>query len=129
MATQPSKNSIGIAGYVDQYANEADLTRFLSNLRPDLPASTNFTILTVDGGANVQNASSAGEEANLDVQYTVGLASGVPTTFYSVGAETSDDLDGFLDLANYILGQDQPPTVFTTSYGFNEDTIWSELAE
>lgn len=129
MSTEQSKNGIGIAGYVGQYASDSDLTRFLTNLRPDLPASTNFTVLTVDGGDYSQNASSAGTEASLDVQYTVGLASGVPVTFYSVGEDSSDDLDGFLDLANYILAQDQPPTVFSTSYGFNEDTIWSELAE
>ena len=56
---------------------------------------------------------------NLDIQYTVGLASGVPVTFISVGQNNTDGLSGFLDLINFLLGEDAPPQVLTTSYGMN----------
>lgn len=59
------------------------------------------------------------------MEYTIGLASGVPTTFISVGSDTSDgDLDGFLDLVDLLLDETAPPQVFTTSYGGLE-TSWS----
>jgi tripeptidyl-peptidase I len=59
---------------------------------------------------------------NLDIQYTVGLASGVPTTFITVGEKTQDgDDDGFLDIINALLAEKAPPQVFTTSYGFDTE--------
>lgn len=60
---------------------------------------------------------------NLDIQYTVGIASGVPTTFISVGENNSDGLDGFLDIINSLLGETSPPNVLTTSYGFDEGEL------
>ena len=67
---------------------------------------------------------------NLDIQYTVGLASGVPVTFISVGEQNNDgDLSGFLDIINFLLGESNPPHVLTTSYGQNENTISSSLAK
>lgn len=57
---------------------------------------------------------------SLDVQYTVGLATDVPNTFVSVGSQNQDGVMGFLDIVNFLLGQDNLPTVLTTSFGFNE---------
>ncbi|KAH8116692.1 family S53 protease-like protein [Phellopilus nigrolimitatus] len=128
LATQ-SSNVLGVSGFADQFANKADLTTFLRTLRPDLPSNTTFTLQTLDGGSNPQNPSEAGVEANLDVQYTVGLASGVPTTFISVGEDNQDGaLDGFLDIINFLLGESNPPHTLTTSYGQNENTISRALA-
>ena len=67
---------------------------------------------------------------NLDIQYTVGLATGVPIDFISVGEDFQDgDLEGFLDVVNFLLDQDTPPYVMTTSYGQNENTISRNLAK
>ena len=67
---------------------------------------------------------------NLDIQYTVGLASGVPTTFISVGENFHDgDLGGFLDIINSLLSESNPPQVLTTSYGDNESDISRSLAK
>jgi tripeptidyl-peptidase-1 len=68
------------------------------------------------------------ELQNLDIQYTVGVAQGVPVTFFSVGADNKDDWSGFLDLINYILAMEAPPQVITTSYGFDEVGIDSKAA-
>ncbi|PSR75361.1 hypothetical protein PHLCEN_2v9170 [Hermanssonia centrifuga] len=128
LATQ-SSNQLGVSGFIDQFANQADLTSFLKKFRTDLKSSTTFNLQTLDGGSNSQSGSQAGVEANLDTQYTVGLASGVPTTFISVGENTQDgDLGGFLDIINFLLGESAPPQVLTTSYGENENEISRSLA-
>ena len=54
---------------------------------------------------------------SLDIQYTVGIATGVPTTLYSIGDPTAQ---GFIDLVNVLLGLDELPLVLSTSYGFDE---------
>lgn len=81
-------------------------------------------------------------------QYTVGIATGVPVTFISVGENTQDgSLGGFLDIINALLAEDNPPQgqffvapqwdflepsiaiVLTTSYGDNESAISSKVAK
>ena len=57
---------------------------------------------------------------SLDIQYTVGVATNVPTTFYSDG---EPDVFGFIDMANTLLAQDEVPLVLSTSYGFNENVF------
>ncbi|KAI0927799.1 hypothetical protein AcW1_005225 [Taiwanofungus camphoratus] len=126
-ATQ-SSNAIGVTGYDEEYANQADLALFLENYRTDISSSTTFTVSELDGGSNDQNQADAGYEANLDTQYTVGIATGVPVVFLSVGDDSSDGLFGFLDTANYFLNEDSPPQVITTSYGSNENEISTNLA-
>ena len=67
---------------------------------------------------------------NLDIQYTVGLATGVPIDFISVGEDFQDgDLEGFLDIINFLLGETAPPQVLTTSYGQNENTVSRAMAK
>ncbi|KAK0449571.1 family S53 protease-like protein [Desarmillaria tabescens] len=126
-ATQ-STNHLGVSGFIDQFAQTADLRTFLTNLRPDIPSTTTFTLQTLDGGRNVQSASQAGIEANLDIQYTIGVATGVPTFFISVGDSTTDGLDGFLDIINFLLAETSPPQVLTTSYGFDETDLPASAA-
>ncbi|KAI0264974.1 family S53 protease [Gloeopeniophorella convolvens] len=127
-ATQ-SSNKLAVSGFIEQFANQADLKRFLQTFRTDLPSTNTFTLQTIDGGSNPQGQSQAGDEADLDVQYTVGLASNVPTFFISVGENFQDgDLEGFLDIINFLSGESAPPQVLTTSYGQNENTISRSLA-
>ncbi|KAF7359983.1 Serine protease S53 [Mycena venus] len=123
-ANHSAQNIIGVAGYTGQYASYSDLALFLKNLQPDLVGS-NFTVMEIDGGVNTQAQGQAGDEADLDIEMTVGLAGGVPTTFISVGADYTDDIWGFIDIANSILAAPikTRPTVLTTSYGFNENTV------
>lgn len=61
----------------------------------------------------------------IDVQWTVGLATDVPVTFISVGG---DFLDALLDTANFLLGEDSPPQVVSTSYGDDESAVSQKLA-
>jgi len=96
------------------------LEAFLTNFRPDIPSDTTFTLQTLDGGSDPQGDDFAGTEANLDVQYTIGVATGVPNIFISVGNTHSD---GFLDLITTLQDQIDPPQVLTTSYDFNEGDL------
>ncbi|KAJ6519080.1 family S53 protease [Mycena sanguinolenta] len=126
-ANQSSSNSIAVTGLLGQFAQDADLKSFLSKFRQDLSSSTNFSLQTLDGGENTQSAKVAGDEA-LDTQYTIGVASNVPVTFVSVGPDTQDGVGGFLDLANFLSGEDKIPPVFTTSYGADESEFGKNLA-
>ncbi|KAJ7081328.1 family S53 protease-like protein [Mycena belliarum] len=120
LATQKS-NSIAVAGFIEQFAQTKDLTAFLQRFRTDLPSSTTFALRTFDNGKNTQSASQAGIEANLDIEYTVGIASGVPITFVSGGETFSDGaLEGFLDIINNLSQLSTVPQVLTTSYGEDE---------
>jgi tripeptidyl-peptidase-1 len=57
-----SKNKIGIAGYLEQYASYSDLTTFLNRFRKDA-AAANFSEVLVNGGINDQ--SQPGSEVRL----------------------------------------------------------------
>ncbi|KAM5542034.1 hypothetical protein V8D89_004344 [Ganoderma adspersum] len=117
-ATTISSNRLAVTGFLKQYANQADLKTFLHQHRPDIPSDTTFILKTLDGGSNPQDPSEAGAEANLDVQYAVGVATRVQT----------DNVDGWIDLANFLLSQSDPPKVLTTSYGFQEAAVSPRLA-
>ncbi|KAI0760219.1 peptidase S8/S53 domain-containing protein [Fomes fomentarius] len=109
-------NNLFVSGFGGEVANQGDLTDFLSQARSDINNGT-FDVLAVDGGSNDGQGTT---EASLDIQYTVGLATNVPTTFVTVGAQNQDGLSGFLDQIQFLLKQDPAPLVLTTSFGFDE---------
>ncbi|KAF7300102.1 Peptidase S53 domain-containing protein [Mycena kentingensis (nom. inval.)] len=129
-ATQTS-NKLAVSGFIEQWANSADLRQFLTDFRKDVSPATTFTLETLDGGVNTQTRSQAGIEANLDIQYTIGVATGVPVQFVSVGENNPDGVAGFIDIVNLFLGQaaGTRPNVFTTSYGFNEPDLTRAMAQ
>ncbi|KAJ7457852.1 family S53 protease [Mycena latifolia] len=125
-ANRNSASQLAVPGFNDEFASAEDLSTFLKGLRPDIPSSTSFSILTLDGGRNEQYY--PGVEAAVDLQYTVSLT-GAPVTFITVGQNIGDSMDGFLDLANALLEEDDPPQVITTSYDFSsEDAVPESLA-
>ncbi|KAI8869506.1 putative protease S8 tripeptidyl peptidase I [Ramicandelaber brevisporus] len=116
-ATQKG-NSVAIPGFLNEFANKADLAQYLKRFRSDLDSKTKFSEQFVDGGRNDQNK--PGIEANLDVQTVIGLASGVPVSFVSGGLAT---MTGFKNVMNYLKDQKEPPSVISFSYGFNENSV------
>lgn len=89
------RNSVGITGYLEQFANIQDLQSFYADQRPDaLNSSFNFISVKgsfmsftkcienlqwlLIGGLNNQTLSEAGAEANLDVQFAFGLSHPIP---------------------------------------------------
>lgn len=64
------------------------------------------------------------------MEYTVGIASGVPVTFISVGDDNTDGaLLGLMDVINFLLAQAAPPQVLTTSFGQNENIVLNAMAQ
>ncbi|KAJ7159981.1 family S53 protease-like protein [Mycena crocata] len=125
-ATTGQNNAILVTGYEGQYAQAADLKDFLEMWRPDIPSNNTFSVLTVDGGINPQGSDHAGGEANLDIQYTAGIATGVPVQYLSVGGNFS--ATALLDTTTFLDGVANPPTVMTTSYGLTEGFFGRSMA-
>ncbi|KAJ6548429.1 family S53 protease [Mycena capillaripes] len=127
-ATQ-TNNVLGVSAYDNEFANFNDLKQFLAEYRPDLPATTKFDVELLDGGSNTQITGFAGVEASLDIEYTVGVASGVPVKFISVGPLNNDTVSGFLDQINALISDPSRPTVLTTSYGADEEDMTLPVAQ
>ncbi|TFK81104.1 family S53 protease-like protein [Polyporus arcularius HHB13444] len=127
-ATQKN-NSLGVTGFFGNNAHRDWLKIFLQTYRPDMDPDTNYTFVGFDGGVDDPTAPSV-SEGELDIQYTVGLATNVNVTYYFGGIDNQDgDLSGFLDELNMLLSLDTPPLVLTTSYGRSESGLTFDLVD
>ncbi|KAG7098096.1 hypothetical protein E1B28_000070 [Marasmius oreades] len=124
-------NSIGITGYLEQFANIQDLQSFYTEQRPDA-LNTSFNFVSVKGGINSQNLSEAGAEANLDVQFAFGLSFPIKSTFWSTAGrppfkpdatEPENSNEPYNDWLDFVLAQEEIPLVISTSYGEAEQTV------
>ncbi|KAL0569110.1 hypothetical protein V5O48_012863 [Marasmius crinis-equi] len=125
-APTQSSNSVGVIG-LQSFAQYSDLSSFLTTFRPDVSPDTNFSVVSINSGINPQNVTNPLQsiEANLDTQMTIGLAPGIPTVFYTIGFGTQDPEAA---VAEFLLAQDNLPSVITTSYGTIERLISPERA-
>jgi tripeptidyl-peptidase I len=129
----PARGSkVAFVSFTEQVARYDDLAVFESHLAP-YAVGQNFTAVEFNGGKNDQHGNTTGE-ANLDLQYIVGLAAPLPVTEYIVGGRgelipdlTEPDQDHnsnepFLDFLLEILKVDQEdlPQVISISYGDDE---------
>lgn len=123
----------GVAGYLGQYANHADLQDFLDMWVPDQVNKTDFDVeLVGDGAVNSQNLSEAGYEANLDVQWAATLAFPLQPTFYSTNGTghwiedvnlPTNNNEPYDVLLSHLLSQEAVPGVLSTSYGEDEQSV------
>ncbi|KAA1474154.1 subtilisin-like protein [Dentipellis sp. KUC8613] len=129
------KNKLGVTGYLDIYANFADLQTFYKQLLPNA-VGNNFTVVEVHGGLNDQ--SQPGAEANLDIQYASSISFPTPNIFYSTGGSPPFNPDSstptntnepYLDWLDFIAAQDTIPQTITTSYGDDEQTVPPDYAQ
>ncbi|KAF8523792.1 subtilisin-like protein [Hysterangium stoloniferum] len=127
-------NKLGVAGYLGEFANNADLQTFFQKFRTDAVGGT-FTTVQVNGGGNNQNQ--PGVEANLDIQYTEGMSFPTPNIYFSTGGSPpfipdsntpTNTNEPYLDWLNFILNQTTVPQTFTTSYGDDEQTVPEDFA-
>ncbi|KAH9005507.1 tripeptidyl peptidase A [Lactarius hatsudake] len=130
------KNAIALTGYLEQFANFADLQQFYVDQVP-AAINTSFDVVLINGGLNNQTLGDAGAEADLDVQFALGISFPTPGTFYSTGgsppfnpdADTPTDTnEPYLDWLNFILAQPKIPQVISTSYGDDEQTVPVDFA-
>ncbi|KAJ5902627.1 Peptidase S8/S53 subtilisin/kexin/sedolisin [Penicillium taxi] len=134
-------NKVAFSSYLEQYARYADLALFEQDIAP-YATGQNFTVIEYHGGLNTQNSKSDSSEANLDLQYIVGVSHPVPVTEFSTGGrgELVPDLDQpdannnnnepYLDFLQNIvtMEDDDLPQVLSTSYGEDEQSVPEKYA-
>ncbi|KAJ8517886.1 hypothetical protein ONZ45_g4995 [Pleurotus djamor] len=128
--SNPNSQSIGIAGYLGEFQNRADTQTFLGQFAPLVPSDFTVDTVLVNGGGDDQD--DPGVEANLDVQYVIGMAAPIKITYFSTGGSPPFIPDGltptntnepYLDWLNFVLSQPKIANVFSTSYGDDEQTV------
>ncbi|KAF8880201.1 peptidase S8/S53 domain-containing protein [Infundibulicybe gibba] len=129
-------NKLGVAGYLDEFANRADLQMFFQRFRTDAVGSS-FTTTPVNGGGDDQSDPGVETKANLDIQYTTGISFPTPNVYYSTGGSPpfnpdsqtpTDTNEPYLDWLNFILAQPSIPQTITTSYGDDEQSVPDDYA-
>lgn len=130
---------VGIAGFLEEYANYVDTQLFLTSLAPDIAATGySFDVELVNGGENPQDPKQAGGEAALDMQYAMSLGYPAQMTYYSTGgrgvklddkgkpyAEEFVDNEPYLEFLEYLLAKpdDEIPHVLSFSYADDELSV------
>ncbi|KZT50360.1 subtilisin-like protein [Calocera cornea HHB12733] len=130
-----SGNKLGIAGYLEEWANMNDTNWFYQDLLPQAAAAGYmFSVELINNGTNSQNESDAGGEANLDVQYAGGVSFPIPNIYYSTGGSPpftpdlntpTDSNEPYAEFLAYMLAKTDKelPRSLTTSYGDDEQTV------
>ncbi|CAO1637627.1 unnamed protein product [Parajaminaea phylloscopi] len=121
--------NIGVSAFLEEYASFSDLNQYIADQRPDAKGYT-FDVKSINGGLNDQ--SKPGSEANLDVQTVAGVAYPLNQTFYTTAGRppfqpdantpTNTNEPYALEL-EYLLDQQNVPSILSTSYGDDEQTI------
>merc|ERR1712100_366972 len=106
-----ANNSMAVAEFQAQYYSPKDLTKFFSKY-VNASFSDDAKIYKVIG---TNNPNAPGVEAELDVQYIMGVSPGVNTWFYSYPSMAFfDDVTQWL---SYLANQTDLPLVHSVSYG------------
>ncbi|KAI0294231.1 tripeptidyl peptidase A [Multifurca ochricompacta] len=131
-----NENAIGLTGYLEQFANFADLQQFYADQVPNA-VNTSFDVVLINGGLNNQTLSEAGAEADLDIQFGLGISFPTPGTFYSTGGQPpfipdadtpTDTNEPYTEWLDFILAQKHIPQTISTSYGDDEQTVPEDFA-
>ncbi|KAH9055020.1 subtilisin-like protein [Lactarius vividus] len=129
------QNMIGVTGFLGQYVGDEDLDEFMRQYRSD---ATDATFLVIDINDSEYDSNKPGDEANLNMQYTQGIAWPTPHVFYSVGGlpgeVVPDDYtpvtnnDPYLEWIEVMLSLDDVPQTISTSYGGDEQNFPPDYA-
>jgi len=138
-AYQPAaldKNKIGITGFHEQYPSHDDLTEFMTRYRSDAVGAS-FTVEEINDGGYDSN--DPGGEANLDMQYSQGIAWPIPHVFYSTGGvpqsfipdsnQPENNNEPYLDWLEYVIDLPDIPQTISTSYSGDEQTFPLDYAK
>ncbi|KAJ6593147.1 peptidase S8/S53 domain-containing protein [Mycena capillaripes] len=131
-------NRIGVAGYLDIWARPDSFKSYLNDyVAESIGSNYTLDIVNITGPFTINSFS---DEGNLDTQLAVQVAYPIPVTYYTTNSvppyipdqNQDGELPGvnepYLDFIDYLLGLDEPPTVITTSYGDDEQTVPQDYA-
>ncbi|RDW67256.1 S53 family peptidase [Aspergillus mulundensis] len=135
-ASNTSGSKVAFASFLEEYARYDDLAEFEQTYAPSA-IGQNFSVVSIHGGLNDQHSSSDSGEANLDLQYIIGVSSPLPVTEFTTAGRgrlvpdlsspdpNDNSNEPFLEFLHAILKlpQSDLPQVISTSYGEDEQTI------
>nr|GAT54755.1 predicted protein [Mycena chlorophos] len=144
------KGSVAVTGYLGEFANRQDLQ---SLFKAEVPAAvgTTFKFISVNNGTDPQDPEDAGGEGKhmssardlasvtiLSSQFAFGLSFPVPSTFYSTAGSPpfipdlgtpTDTNEPYTEWLDFILNQKEPPSVVSTSYEDDEQSVPLSFAQ
>ncbi|PLB33746.1 S53 family peptidase [Aspergillus candidus] len=138
-ADPKSGSEVGFSSYLEESARYDDLEMFQEKLLPDA-VGQNFSVVLFNGANNDQTSKNDSGEANLDLQYIMGVSAPLPVTeFITSGRgplvpdlsqpDPSDNQnEPYLEFLQEVLKQKKVPQVISTSYGENEQTVTEKYA-
>jgi tripeptidyl-peptidase-1 len=137
----PGKNLMALNDFLGELNNRSDASIYLEKFRPEAAAAAyQFKQISIAGGTvqqtpenSTQLNAGTGVEGALDVQTMLGIAWPTPLVAYSTGGLNPDfvpDLwtptdsdEPYVTWLQYILAQPDLPSVISTSYGDDEQTV------
>ncbi|KAJ7292722.1 tripeptidyl peptidase A [Mycena rebaudengoi] len=133
-------NRIGVAGYLEVWARPDSLTLYLNDYIPEsIGSNYTFDVVNITGPFEA-NTNPFAIEGNLDTQLAIQVAYPIPMTYYTANSippyipdqfqdgQVPGRNEPYLDFIDYILSEENPPTVITTSYGDDEQTVPRDYA-
>ncbi|KAI5920444.1 tripeptidyl-peptidase 1 [Camillea tinctor] len=132
-------NLVSFASYLEEYARYDDLQTFEEQYATSA-VGQNFTVELINGGLNDQDSNDDSGEANLDIQYILGVSAPIPIKEYSTGGRgplvpTTDEPgpstnEPYLEFLTYLLALDDAdlPQTLSTSYGEEEQSVPADYA-
>lgn len=132
-ADPDSGSKLGFSSYLEESARYSDLELFEKDIA-QYAQGQNFTVVTYNGGVNDQISTKDSGEANLDLQYILGVGAPLPVTEFITGGRGPlvPDLDQpnpednqnepYLEFLQNVLKMPKKdlPQVISTSYGEDE---------
>lgn len=135
-----NKNAVAINNYLNETNRRDDTYKFLSTFRPEAAqAAYQFQFEIIDNAENYQGpnisrviAEGVDKEGNLDAQMVLGISWPTPMKAYSTGGSPpfkpsistpTDTNEPYLAFLNHVLAEDNLPSVFSSSYGDDEQSV------
>ena len=101
------RNKLGVVGFLNQFASEADLATFMALFRIDWVRRATFAVEQLNGGWFDMDLPSG--QVNIGIQYAGGMAYPIPVAFYSTGHWPGEAL---LVLLNFLVSE---PNIYIPS--------------
>lgn len=136
-----SGSKLGFSSYLGESARYSDLELFERDVAP-YAEGQNFTVITYNGGVDDQTSMKDSGEANLDLQYILGVGAPLPVTEFITGGlgplvpdldqpnQDDNQNEPYLEFLQNVLKMPQKdlPQVISTSYGEDEQASEPELS-